>query len=493
MLTIRIEKFYTYIMGYISPDLEITLRNTLEVTVPNWWLAKKKMEEKASKLIREGKTGEGNRLRKQAQEWNGKKKFIYKRGTNFSVPTGLCNMLFETLNLNNIPYTIHDNRKFLPYTSGDITLNSITLYPYQQQAIKVMAKKGCGILHAATSSGKTEIIAGLIKKYDIPPTLFLTHRNILETQSANRLSDRLGIEIGIVSGKTFDPKQVTVAMVPTLYNKLKENNGTYINLIERSKLIIGDEIHLGSSDSWLTIFKTAKTCNVWGCSGTPIKNNIIDDLVLISNIGPEIFKITAKWLIDNGYITPPVINIVPIRHNPTGSSYNEITRECIIENETRHDIIKRIVISDLDRLTLILVNQIDHATNLLRYLEEYGAEMIHSKIGKSAVQTKKIVEETVERFRNKELKILISTPLLDMGVDIPGIDRLILGSGSGKSIVSILQRIGRSLRKSEGKLVAEVYDLFDIEKEYLNEHLKERLAIYADESQQFTLKLSPIR
>jgi len=82
--------------------------------------------------------------------------------------------------------------------------------------------------------------------------------------------------------------------------------------------------------------------------------------------------------------------------------------------------------------------------------------------------------------------VLLSTSVLDEGVDISNIDTLILAAG-GKSMRQVIQRIGRALRKKKNKEnKATIFDFEDNENQALRKHTKERLASYKE--QEFEVK-----
>jgi len=81
------------------------------------------------------------------------------------------------------------------------------------------------------------------------------------------------------------------------------------------------------------------------------------------------------------------------------------------------------------------------------------------------------------------------------GINIRNIHNIIFASPS-KSVIRVLQSIGRGLRTSEGKNKATVYDISDnlSYKKYTNHtmnHLEERIKIYTNE--QFDYDISNIR
>ena len=71
------------------------------------------------------------------------------------------------------------------------------------------------------------------------------------------------------------------------------------------------------------------------------------------------------------------------------------------------------------------------------------------------------------------------------GVNIPNIDNVIFASPS-KSVIRVLQSIGRGLRKSKNNNVTKIYDISDnmSYKSYKNHtlnHMEERIKIYNNE------------
>jgi len=65
-------------------------------------------------------------------------------------------------------------------------------------------------------------------------------------------------------------------------------------------------------------------------------------------------------------------------------------------------------------------------------------------------------QEILAKLQNGEISVIVATPVLDEGIDIPDIRAVILMSSS-RSLRVLIQRIGRALRKT--KSVAFVYDI----------------------------------
>jgi len=88
--------------------------------------------------------------------------------------------------------------------------------------------------------------------------------------------------------------------------------------------------------------------------------------------------------------------------------------------------------------------------------------------------------EILKDFQDGLVNILITSVILDQGIDIPNIDVLIL-AGGGASKIKSLQRIGRGLRINEGKENLLVIDFADRTHRYLAKHSYERLNSYSGE------------
>lgn len=111
---------------------------------------------------------------------------------------------------------------------------------------------------------------------------------------------------------------------------------------------------------------------------------------------------------------------------------------------------------DIRKKVLIFSERVEQAEQLFILLKKkYGDKVgkYHSKAGKQAN------ENALERFRNREILILISCKALDEGVDVPDAGVGIVLSGTGMERQR-LQRLGRILRRSEGKGTAALYYLF---------------------------------
>ena len=93
------------------------------------------------------------------------------------------------------------------------------------------------------------------------------------------------------------------------------------------------------------------------------------------------------------------------------------------------------------RTTLIFVNTRRYAERIARYLSErIGAERVTAHHGS---MSKELRFDAESRLKKGELKALVATASLELGIDIGDVD-LVCQIGSPRSIAAFLQRVGRS-------------------------------------------------
>jgi superfamily II DNA or RNA helicase len=153
---------------------------------------------------------------------------------------------------------------------------------------------------------------------------------------------------------------------------------------------------------------------------------------------------------------------------------------CIEKNESYHHLIADIAKQEIDNglTTLIFVDRIWQGMSIKDKLNDRKVDNLFIN-----GQTPSFARnDAMAKFRSGQLPCIISTNILDEGVDVPKINVLILTSG-GKSAIRVLQRVGRALRKkAKGELnVAKIIDFQHLGNEHLENHSDERLKIYRKE------------
>ncbi|MCQ5375993.1 MAG: ATP-dependent helicase, partial [Methanomassiliicoccales archaeon] len=129
-----------------------------------------------------------------------------------------------------------------------------------------------------------------------------------------------------------------------------------------------------------------------------------------------------------------------------------------IVNSKMYDLLKDLI--EQHTTTLIFTNTRSGTENVVYKLKERGVEAIEAHHGSLSKETRLDVEE---RLKKGELKCVVSSTSLELGIDIGSID-LVCQIGSPKSVAKALQRIGRSghgyRQTSKGRII--VFDNDDL-------------------------------
>jgi superfamily II DNA or RNA helicase len=144
----------------------------------------------------------------------------------------------------------------------------------------------------------------------------------------------------------------------------------------------------------------------------------------------------------------------------------------IVENKARNKAVVEIVKAN-HVPTLIIIKDVKngHGELLKEEIEKLG-RTVASISGSS-----KDRQEHIDALDAGKLDVLIATAILNEGVSIKNIHMLIVASG-GKALTETTQRIGRALRKMDGKESVLVIDFKDHGNKYTMSHSTQRRYIY---------------
>jgi len=393
-----------------------------------------------------------------------------------SLPTGLIDRVIRIICKAGLDFSI-DDRRIFPGSQctplKDLALKGVKLRTYQKKAIHQCLVKERGILDLATNAGKTEIFIGLMKILNLK-TLVLTHRKELLYQTSERIKERIGWSVDKV-GDSLDESgnEATVAMVQTL-SKLDAKD--LKTRLKDFHLLICDETH-HSGSALKTYYKVGMHCPAFfrfGLSGTPFTKDEVKDLRMIGLLGPTIMKVSNADLVEEGFSAKPEITMTEIDQSRlAGLNYPDSYLQGIVHNAERNRKIYDKAL-ELDLPTLIIVQQIEQEKNLKQMFESNHCQFIWGE------QSSEERQKALKDFKRGRVKYLISSVILDEGIDLPSIRHLILGAG-GKSSIRTIQRLGRALRIDEGKDKVYISDFLDVGNQYLQAHARRRKRDYEKE------------
>lgn len=427
--------------------------------------------------------------------WDGKKYFLTPTG---KMATGFLPFLLKHLDRDypDLPVELIDDRPAVPMfkkqfiaTIGSLEVNDE--YEHQKRSIQAMDShiefRGLslpfprGILNAATNAGKTAVMAGVHLNLEGSPTmLVLIHRKTIFDQLVEAFTDVYG-EIGIITAKKYDPKDITIGMIKTVYNRLGKSVNVKKDLAGFDVLAV-DEAHLAGSKTYIKVLQNTPAPVRVFVSGTPFDSDaIVNKMLAIGSSGKELINVSKRELMDKGISLECRVHIHLCREPKLGILTDYTSHiKARIHNAAKRAAIMSDILRNYEGSTLIAVKEIEHGQLLCASLQLMGNKSITFVHGTDPERARKI-----EDFKTGKIRTLISTTILKEGVNIPIISNVINAVG-GKSKVDIKQWMGRGERRHENLKEFTMHDFYDIG-QYVEAHSKIRISTYRKEQLEVTL------
>ena len=443
----------------------------------------------------------------KAKLWDGKIRLYNQRtrrlyaGLYDSVLKFAASNSYQVQNINEILNKEEYSREHIDAWIKSLKLHSrgnpIEAHDYQIDAVVECINNFRRVILSPTSSGKSLIIYLVIrwlvmhkkKVLLIVPTVDLVQQmfsDFEEYSCANGWSVENNCQM-LYSGKE---KQLTHNVKISTWQSL--NNFKDDSYFAQYDGVICDEAHLAKATSITGIMEKCINAKYRiGTTGTLDKSNT-NKLTLTGVFGPVHRVTTTKEMIDAGKAAPLKIKCLLLKYKDeirkVVSKYKyDKEYEFIIKNPDRNKFITNLALS-LEGNTLILVELVENQAKPLYDMIKARAGNRNVYIGFGSAS----IEEIREQIKNdKDAIIVASYKKMSTGTNIPSIENIIFGSPS-KSMIRILQSIGRGLRLANGKEFCTLYDLIDdiswkSKKNTCLNHGTERLKIYSEENHKFKI------
>lgn len=369
-------------------------------------------------------------------------------------------------------------------------------YHYQIEAAEAAKNNDRGILRIATGGGKSILASLITAQFGKKTILYVIGCDLLYQMHKLFSSIFSDIKIGLIGDGNCEIGDINIASVWTIGQALglkkneiiedsiddekKINPDKYSDvreLLSLAKVHIFDECHLAACNTIQEICKNIDPEHIYGMSASPWRDDGAD-LLIESVLGRNIIDVSASYLIDNGFLVQPNIKFIKVPAYPEKltKQYQTIYKKYIVENPIRNGIVVRGAIALVEQgyQTLVLYNSVAHGAFLASEISKYTPCILLSGKDSSDVR-----EKAKQQLEKGEIRCIIASKIFDIGVDLPSLSGLVIASG-GKSSVRALQRIGRVIRKFEGKSQAAIIDFYD-QAHFLKDHSKERFKIYSTE------------
>lgn len=377
-------------------------------------------------------------------------------------------------------------------------------YDYQVEAVQHALNASRALLVSPTGSGKSLMIYLLCrwildchstgKILIVVPTTSLVAQMLADFREYSK-QDSWKADRNIhtvMSGKDkTSTKRIIISTWQSIYNQPYEYFDDFIG-------VFGDECHLFKAKSLTSIMsKSKKTVYRIGTTGT-LDGTQTHKLVIEGLFGQTHHTTTTKKLIDQDLLSQINIDCLQLQYSAEDVQttkkmvYVDEIR-WVVSNPRRNEFIKNLC-SKLQGNTLVLFNFVElQGKPLYELIQNSSQKPVYFIHGATEVEEREQIRKVMDK--GSDAILIASYGTCSTGINIRNIHNIVFASPS-KSVIRVLQSIGRGLRKSETKVQMKLVDIADDlrYKSHVNHgmnHLNERLKIYTNEG--FPYKLISVK
>jgi superfamily II DNA or RNA helicase len=353
--------------------------------------------------------------------------------------------------------TVGKELPLMYYVNDDFALDE-----RQERAIQAMCGWNQGIIHAATSAGKSAIILAAIARIK-RKTLVIVHRKVLLEQLVADAKKWLhGATIGIVGDGKRDVADVTFCIDKSLIKALQ----THPELFTDVGVVIQDECHLSPATTFQYLIDKLPARKRFGLTGT-LKRKDRMEFLIHATFGNVIATITKDELEEAGRTTPVEVQVhetdTAVPDYVFSLSPSECWRACETAIHTDPErrlraiqIVGSILHVNPQARILILSRYVDPCYEMGRLLTQFNI--------KSGVVTGKEDDHkrTCDELERGECSVIVATiGTVATGVNIKSLTDIILFSPVFSNELMLHQIRGRGMRVSPGKEKFTMHLMFD--------------------------------
>jgi superfamily II DNA or RNA helicase len=380
------------------------------------------------------------------------------------------------------------------------------LRDYQIEGIRLLATRTRVLLRSPTGSGKGEVVAGIAAAAPHARILVLTPRATLVNDLTNRIENRAAREVYVLGThpnldepcvqiatytkaalladialprkkrkKPDDAKPVSIlhaaddliadAAVASLNRERPEpteaEREAARKLFASFDVLICDEAHTIAAESY---YHAVRLCeNAYyrvGLSATPTERTDGKNLYILGAFSDIESLAEFDALIERGMISDYDVvwsKYAPIPQTPLPKSFASQYEHCIVNNDARNRAVLGATYK-APKPVIVFTERLDHAEALLsRWQDKMPGSVATLATGDVSKAQR---EAIVNGAKSGEVEVIFATRVFAEGIDIPNLAAVVNAAGY-KAPIPLLQRIGRGMRKHEGKDKFIVYDFLD--------------------------------
>jgi ATP-dependent Lhr-like helicase len=253
------------------------------------------------------------------------------------------------------------------------------------------------------------------------------------------------------------PPHILVTTPESLYLLLTSESGR--EMLRNARTLIMDEIHAVVDDrrgAHLALSVERLVALTKSVSGGPLQRiGLSATQKPIEEVAR--FLVGARSVDEAGNPNCEIIDIGHRRELDVAIELPKSPLEAVMSNEVWEEIYHRLAeMIHAHRTTLVFVNTRRMAERVTHHLSELlGSDSVTSHHGSLSAKLRLDAED---RLKRGELKALVATASLELGIDIGSVD-LVCQLGTTRSIASLLQRVGRAEHKRGGLAKGRIFPL----------------------------------
>jgi len=359
------------------------------------------------------------------------------------------------------------------------------LRDYQDRAVRTVLGPGRGVIDSPPRSGKTVIIAELVRQLSLP-TVITAPTEAIASQTYDKLvelfrenewgggrkdcSEDFFLLTGGLPKSNADRRACQRALVYVA------TDGTAVSMDpswwERIRVWISDERHHQASRTHRKLNDLAVNAYYrFGFTGTNFRSSEGEHVALEAPLGRTLVQYSVQEMRDRGVLVPARVEFWPIyRPRMRTIAFRDAYTHGIVNDKIRNAAIVYAAqkYREEGRRVLILVNQINHGELLRDAIA--GSQFVKGVDGDE-------VRAAVKRLDAGDLRVLIGSPVVGEGLDCPSADALIYAKGY-KARVTHTQDMFRVLTADGRKQDAIILDFADRHNAHLEDHAVARAQNY---------------
>lgn len=352
----------------------------------------------------------------------------------------------------------------------------VRLRDYQEQALRSWNDGGRrGVIVLPTGAGKTVIALKAIELLNQPSVVVVPTLDLVE-QWRSRLEDEFGVEVGVYGGGDNKIGALTVSTYDSAYLRAEE-------IGNRFNFIVFDEVHHLAAEGYRQIAEMFTAPYRMGLTATYEREDMLHKEIprlvggVVYRLKPESLtgrylseytlrrvnveltpeekvEYDRNWGIFSGYLSRRNIRITSpadFQRFIMRTGTDREAREALLARNRAMDIafnseakigaLEEILNSNPDERILIFTQ---HNELVYRISKRFLIPYI------TYTTDKEERHEILKRFKDGRFRAVVTSKVLDEGIDVPEASLGIIVSGTG-SAREFIQRLGRLLRKREWK------------------------------------------